>query len=109
MSGLLKEKRQRGWATVGSDEIAWSDFVAAVAEMLEPLARAAEALAEYMGMPADDIFPGGYTPMEYARRKCKGEIARKQLQLIKRKSLRITPWCSVPNTVWKKGRWVKRG
>lgn len=102
-------RRQRGRKTVGSDEITWKDFVSAVAEMFESLARAVKALAEYMGMSADVIFPGGYTPIEYARKKCKRKIAREQLQLIKRKSLRITPWCSVPNMVWKKGRWVKRG
>lgn len=104
------EKRQRGRGTVGSDEIAWSDFVAAVAEMIAPLARAAEALAKYGKMSAEDIVFWGYAPIEYARMIGRREIIREMFRPAGRRYFCIFQCSlSVPGMVRKRGRVVKRG
>lgn len=102
-------RRQRGRKTVGSDEITWKDFVSAVAEMFESLARAVKALAEYAGAADEVLFPAGYTPIEFARKRCRKKFIREMFRQDRRKISHIIPCCCVPNTVWKKGRWVRRG
>lgn len=92
----------------------FDEFVSAIAEMFapiaEPIERAVKAFEELGKMSSDDLFFEGYTPMEYAQRKCKREIIREVYR---------PAWCeifsyiprprSVPGMIRKKGRWVKRG
>ena len=91
----------------------FDELISAIADMFDAFApaveRAVEVLAEYRKMPSDDFFFEGYTPMEYAQRKCKREIIQEIFRPCERRYFIFPCLCGVPGIIRKKGRFVKRG
>lgn len=88
----------------------FDELISSIADFEQGVKRVFKALAEYKKMSSEDLFAEGYTPPEYAQRKCKREIIREIFRPGARKYFRAFPCSrSVPGMVRKRGRMVKRG